>query len=476
MKKKVFISGVTGTMGREGLHQLMKYRNKLDIITLVRPSKKNKKEMSKYRSCDLEVIWGDLTNYEDVKMALSGVDYILHVAALVSPKADSQPEKAWHINVGSTDNILNAIKELGLHEVKLVYIGSVAETGDRLPPIHWGRVGDPIKPSIYDNYAVTKVAAERKIIESGLKYWVSLRQTGILHFGLISILDGIIFHQPLNNVLEWVTAADSGRLLANICIKDLPSTFWKRIYNIGGGENCRKNNYDFISMMLGTIGIKNIEKIFEPNWFANRNFHGQYYLDSDILNDYLDFRTQSIEDFMIELKKEVKFPITILGYLPDFFIKNIIMRSIAKFKNSTLGWIKSNDQDKIDSYFGSLNEWENIGSWSDFNIHKNYSKVEVLNHGYDEFKDEKTLNLEDMKNAAEFRGGMCLSYTMIEGDLESKLDWTCAFLHRFKASPKLIIKGGHWCEECEAPPWNYKEIAKRNAFFRQVIQDDSREQ
>ena len=472
MRKKVFISGVTGTLGGAGLKHLLEHREKLEMVTIVRPSKKNKKEMSKYKSDDIEIVWGDLTNYKDVKKALKGVEYILHVAALVSPKADSQPEKAWAVNVGSTKNILRAIKELGLFDAKLIYIGSIAETGDRLPPIHWGRVGDPIKPSIYDHYAVTKIAAERLVIESGLKYWVSLRQTGILHFGLVSLLDGIIFHQPLNNVLEWVTADDSGRLLLNICIKDLPDKFWKNIYNIGGGASCRKNNYEFTSMMLETIGVKNIEKIFKPNWFANRNFHGQYYLDSHILNDYLNFRTQSIEDFIKELKKEVKFPITILRYLPDFFIKNIIMRSIARLKNSTLGWIKNKEQDKIDSYFGSLTEWKKIGSWKEFNIHKDYSEVIILDHGYDELKDESLLSLDDMKKVAEFRGGKCVSNHMTQGDLEEQLEWVCAFSHKFKASPTLVLKAGHWCEKCEAPPWNHKEIAKRNPFFKQVIRDD----
>ncbi|NLY35898.1 MAG: NAD(P)-dependent oxidoreductase, partial [Tissierellia bacterium] len=274
-------------MGREGLSHLVKCSDHLDIVTLVRPTEKNRKMMAPY--IDIEIVWGDITNYEDVKASLEGVDYILHLAALVSPEADGKPELAWRINVGSVENILKAIDELGLHQVKLVYIGTVAQTGDRLPPIHWGRVGDPIKPSIFDNYAVTKIAAERKIIESGLEYWVSLRQTGMLHTGLVSTLDGIIFHQPLKNVLEWVTADDSGRLLANICTKELPKEFWRNIYNIGGGESCRKNNYEFTSMILKTIGIEDIEKIFEPNWFAIRNFHGQYFLDSDILNDYLDF-------------------------------------------------------------------------------------------------------------------------------------------------------------------------------------------
>ena len=44
--------------------------------------------------------------------------------------------------------------------------GTVAATGDRMPPIHWGRIGDPLKPSIYDFYAVTKIAGERAVLES----------------------------------------------------------------------------------------------------------------------------------------------------------------------------------------------------------------------------------------------------------------------------------------------------------------------
>ena len=64
---------------------------------------------------------------------------------------------------------------------KLVgYVNVIAETGNRCEPLHWGRCGDPIKISIYDHYAISKVKAERVFAESGLKKWVSLRQSGIL--------------------------------------------------------------------------------------------------------------------------------------------------------------------------------------------------------------------------------------------------------------------------------------------------------
>ena len=83
------------------------------------------------------------------------------------------------VNFGGTRHLIEAVKKLGQDDTtRFVYIGTVAKTVDRMPPIHWGRVGDPIKPSMFDYYAVSKIAAERYVIESGLKYWVSLRQTG----------------------------------------------------------------------------------------------------------------------------------------------------------------------------------------------------------------------------------------------------------------------------------------------------------
>lgn len=260
MRKRVFISGITGVMGMASLESLLGFKGEVDIVSIVRDSEKNRRIMEEYED-SIKIIWGDLTRYSDVKRALEGVDYIIHIAALVSPKADYEPEKAWEVNVGSVENILKAVEELGLNNVKLVYIGSVAQTGDRLPPLHWGRIGDPMFPSVYDNYAVTKIAAERKIIESGLKYWVSLRQTGILHYGLLEERDAIIYHQSLDNVLEWITEEDSGRLVRNLILKDLPEAFWKNIYNVGGGESTRINNYDFMSKMLGTVGVNNIEEI-----------------------------------------------------------------------------------------------------------------------------------------------------------------------------------------------------------------------
>jgi len=88
-----------------------------------------------------------------------------------------------------------------------------------------------------------------------------------------------------------------------------------------------------------------------------------------------------------------------------------------------------------------------------------------LKHGYDESKEK--LDLKDIKGAAEFRGGQCLS-TQWDGDIYSKLKWICAFGHEFELKPYTVLKAGHWCPECLPPPWNFDEQARKNPFFAQA--------
>ena len=97
----------------------------------------------------------------------------------------------------------------------MIYIGTVAETGDRLQKIHMGRVGDPLKPSIFDFYAVSKIRGERAVLESKIKHWASLRQTFIMTESIYDMFDPIMFHQPIDSFMENNTARDAGRGLIN---------------------------------------------------------------------------------------------------------------------------------------------------------------------------------------------------------------------------------------------------------------------
>ena len=480
----VFMTGAGGGMGFESFKQMLPDLGDVyDLVILVRDSEKNHNLFDGYENKKgLQIVYGDLLNQKDVEKCVALSDMVLHIAAFVSPAADYYPKKAMENNYGSVVNLINAIKNQKKEDTyKFVYIGTVAETGDRMPPIHWGRVGDPIKPSMFDYYAVSKVAAERYVIESGLNYWVSLRQTGIIGPAMAKIRDAIQFHNCLYNVLEYCSDRDSGRLMRNLAAFDadgsLDESFWGHIYNIGGGESCRISTYDMYMKMYGELGFDNIDPIVEPKVNATRNFHGQYYLDSDKLENYLHFRSDSMEYFYDAYLKELGGAARagkIITKLPGGkkLMGSIIKSTFNKLLDSEHGtrrWINENMEDHIDAYWGSKKAWEALpDKASEMEAFTDWDTVVEIDHGYDESKPESELSYEDMKSAVEFRGGELLADFMETGNWKDKLLMKCAFGHEFEASPRLVLEGGHWCPECERKSWNYGKRAQVDPFFAQV--------
>ncbi|MDD3692075.1 MAG: NAD(P)-dependent oxidoreductase [Bacteroidales bacterium] len=471
-KKSIFLTGATGVMGKAGLEELCRRLDRFNITLLVRPSKTNKRKMMPYAQKEgIHIVWGDLMNYDDVLRCVKGTDIVLHVGGMVSPQCDPYPKTTRKVNLTSAQHIVNAIKaQPNADDIALVYIGSIAQTGHRNVPYHWGRTGDPINPAVYDHYAISKCEAERIIVESGVKKWVCLRQSGILYPDLIlNGLNPIIFHIPLHAVVEWATVEDSGRLLAKICEDTVPEEFWNRFYNISSGPSYRLTFYDFVSKLLKMMYCPPPEKIFNLHWFALRNFHCYWFTDADILENYLHFRGNVPSDmYFKQLRKQIPRYFTLVKIIPAFLIKAVMFVLVNDKKNGTMSWIKQRNQARISAYFGSYEKWKQIPTWKTYQPVKAENKPIILNHGYDENKATAELDMDDMKQAALFRGGRCLSENMIKGDMATPLEWECQFGHRFTASPALVLLGGHWCPDCFPTPYNFDAIAKGNPFFAQA--------
>jgi nucleoside-diphosphate-sugar epimerase len=450
-KKLVLLTGATGTMGHEGLKRMMPLTDHIKIRVIARDSKKNRKLLKSYQEKGVEVVWGDLCDYEAVKRSVESTDLILHVGGLVSPRADKVPELTLKTNVTAAENIVKAVKELHQEGMsRIVYIGSVAEYGHRDAPNHWGRTGDPLKISHFDAYALSKVIAERVIVESGVKHWAVLRQTGILYPALLlNGSDPISFHVPLKGVLEWATVEDSGQLLANLC-GDVPEEFWNEFYNISSGEDFRLTNYEFEKLLMGAIGCPPPEKAFRANWFATRNFHGMWYTDADRLENLLHFRENiSAEAYFRRLASQLPFYFSMARIVPAWLIR-FVMKQVAKKPGlGTLNWLSTNNKDRICAYFGSREEWEAIPDWDGWDLSRPSEDPVICDHGYDESLPDSALGIEEMRAVAKHNDGECLSQEMAQGDLSTSLQWRCNKCGtEFVASPVLVLKGGHFCPSC----------------------------
>ena len=469
-KKVVLVTGASGTMGKETVKQLLSRPNRFKVKAFVRPSKKNRELMKKMADPNLEVVWGDLTSYEDLRRGVDGSDYVLHIGAMVSPAADRYPKETLYTNIGSTLSIIKAIKEQpDPDKVHFCYVGTVAETGARTEPVHWGRVGDPIAPSFFDYYALSKIFSEMAVYESGLKHWVSIRQTGQHPSAEGAGEEPIIWHQAPNNVLEWSTSIESGICMANLCEEWVPESFWRKAYNLSSGEGYRLATWELMDIQLGAFNM-GLKDIMDCSMMAPYNFHGHYFSDSRDLDDILHFRCipaaaywGGVQD---EMRRMAANPMIAAMFPPaaGLLAHNI---EIGRKKGGTYWMKENNETDWINAFFGSKEKMESMPSNEEFELHHPSEEVTYLNHGYDESKGMENLTKEDLQKAAEFRGGAYLE-DEAPADIYTPVTWKCADGHTFKLSVNTVLQGGHWCPECYKTEWKYGKLAKVSPFLNQI--------
>lgn len=499
MKKVVALTGASGNMGMETLLQLME----LDCVEKVKLLLLNERRERRYaRDCRrkygkrVEIIFGNLADKSKCRALVKDSDYVLHLAAVIPPLADHHPKDTDDCNRIGTMNLVDSVCEMGENQPKFVHISTVAIYGNRNYKHPWGRVGDPLISSVYDDYSASKIKGERYVLDSKLKSWVVLRQTGMLHNRMLSnnMKDGLMFHTCFNAPIEWVTARDSGLALKNLVDRDSNGTlkdgFWFKCYNIGGGARNRVTGYDTFDEGFKIIG-GSTEKFMKPQWNSLRNFHCMWFEDSDVLNDYLDFQKEDIKDYWSEILQKHSY-YRIAKIIPAKLISKLAIERLLKDENAPRKWINSKDAGRVKAFFGSRDniscmptKWENYPVLAkgqladetvDYDEMRDINLVELhgyrLDHGYDDSKPDCELDIEDMRSAAAFRGGKCVSESMTRGDLYTKLEWECHDGHRFMASPYTVLKAGHWCPECCQPqPWDYDRLSKFMPFYAQVWYD-----
>jgi nucleoside-diphosphate-sugar epimerase len=327
--KRVLLTGGSGTVGREVLKMLLETPADFEITAF---DIETAASSSFYRKSgkSINVVYGNISDRDDVSVVCEDKDIVIHLAAIIPPLADQFPQLAKDVNVKGTKNLIDCLEEFS-PESFFIYSSSISVYGDRNknPFI---KTTDQLKPSDRDEYARTKIEAEQLIRNSKLK-WTIFRLTAIM--GLDNHKPSeIMFHMPLQTPLEIATPADTGRAFVK-ALNHL-SGLNGNTYNLSGGEKCRIDYIDFLTRSFEIFGLGKPD--FADNSFARKNFHCGYYEDGDILNDILDFRRDTIEDYFENLRKSIS-PIRKLlsGLLRRIVIGNLQRKSeplAAMMKNN----------------------------------------------------------------------------------------------------------------------------------------------
>ena len=132
--KKILITGAAGFIGSH-LTETLNQKG-YDVKTLVRYNSRNNwgwLENTEVRD-KIDVISGDIRDYDSVYNAMKGCSVVFHLAALIGiPYSYISPKAYIETNITGTYNVLQAAKELGVEQVLVTSTSETYGTAQYVP-------------------------------------------------------------------------------------------------------------------------------------------------------------------------------------------------------------------------------------------------------------------------------------------------------------------------------------------------------
>lgn len=153
VNKKILITGGAGFIGSNLCDYFLEHN---EVVCLDNFSTGHRHNIQSFLSNpNFTLIEGDIRNFETCEKAVSGIDFVLHEAALGSvPRSINDPITTNEVNVSGFLNMLTASRNANVK--RFIYAASSSTYGDseKLPKIE-EVIGKPLSP-----YAVTKYVNE----------------------------------------------------------------------------------------------------------------------------------------------------------------------------------------------------------------------------------------------------------------------------------------------------------------------------
>jgi nucleoside-diphosphate-sugar epimerase len=248
---KVLLTGAFGNLGSLVVEQLLDRNH--HVVALDVPSKSNRKIAKGFGDHpNLEIVWGDIRDQERVASLVHRVDAIIHLAAIIPPFSERNPELAHDVNVGGTEHIVRAI-ETAERAPLMVFGSSISVFGPRKQGAPLCTPHDEVVKT--DHYSGHKIHCEKRIraLESP---WAIMRLAGMID-GRLRQRDPdqarMAFSLAPDNPVEYVHTSDAATAIVNVL--DRPEAHG-RIHLIGGGPECQVTTLELTQTMIGAIGLQ----------------------------------------------------------------------------------------------------------------------------------------------------------------------------------------------------------------------------
>jgi nucleoside-diphosphate-sugar epimerase len=278
-------------------------RQGFSVIATDLDTPRNRRHARRY-GLETTTYWGDV-RCVDFVAAISNVDAVIHLAAILPPVTERAPELAHAVNVGATARLMESL-EIARSRAVLVYPSSVTVFG---PPAERGRlygIDDPTRAT--DNYSAHKLEIERRLAQSRIN-WVILR-VGVAvdarRLGADAETLRTLFGIHADNPLEYVHPRDVASAMVNAVRSPQAQ---RKILLIGGGQRCRVTQHEFLAAGLDALGLG------LPRDLLGQNSYYTCWMDTEESQALLNFQHHSFADYREEMRRKMRWPRRLLAPL-----------------------------------------------------------------------------------------------------------------------------------------------------------------
>ena len=116
--KSIFISGGTGSFGRNFIRRLLEQYQPKRVVVFSRDELKQYEMQQTFNAPCMRYFLGDVRDADRLRQAMRGIDYVVHAAALKQvPAAEYNPTECIRTNVNGAENIIAAAIDNGVKKV-----------------------------------------------------------------------------------------------------------------------------------------------------------------------------------------------------------------------------------------------------------------------------------------------------------------------------------------------------------------------
>lgn len=275
--KSILITGGTGSLGKAlTKHIINSFPEVRRIIIFSRDEQKQFQMAQEYPESkypQMRYFIGDVRDFERVKRALKGVDYVIHAAAMKHvPIAEYNPMECVKTNILGAENVINACLETSVERVVAL------STDKAAAPINL--------------YGATKLASDKLFVAANnITGWNPIRFS-VVRYGNVMGSNGSVIPFFINKVKEGVLPiTDPNMTRFNISLKGGVDMVMHALEHAWGGEifvpKIPSYRITDIAEAIGpdcekpVVGIRPGEKIHEEMITASDSYYtydlGKYY-------------------------------------------------------------------------------------------------------------------------------------------------------------------------------------------------------